>query len=174
MNQSLLSRSRIAVRRTSARLAAVLLLSAVSLGAVNATPVTFTVETADGSVDAESLRGQVVLVDFWASWCTPCRKSFPWMNEMKARYGDDGLTIIAINLDKDRALAEQFLADLSADFTIGYDPEAILAKQFDVIGMPSAYLIGRDGEVLSSHVGFRTGHVEDYENAIREALGGTL
>ena len=66
----------------------------------------------EGVIDLNDYRGKVVYVDFWASWCAPCRSSFPWMNEMQRRYQDEGLEIIAINLDKERQLAERFLAQL--------------------------------------------------------------
>ena len=110
--------------------------------------------TADGNLSLKNYQGQVVYLDFWASWCGPCRKSFPWMNEMQARYGKQGLIIIAVNVDKDQSLAKQFLKKHPAEFTIAFDPDGLAAKQFKVKGMPSSYLIDRDGHILSSHIGF--------------------
>ena len=74
-------------------------------------------------LDLGSYRGQVVWVDFWASWCTPCRRSFPWMNDMMARYSDQGFVIVGVNVDRERDLAEEFLAETPAGFPIVYDPE---------------------------------------------------
>jgi thiol-disulfide isomerase/thioredoxin len=116
------------------------------------------------------IEGRVVWVDFWASWCVPCRRSFPWMNTMQRKYGPQGLEIIAVNLDKDRALADRFLAEVPAEFGLRFDPGAELAKQFGVQAMPSSFLIDADGNVLASHAGFRTEDSADYERAIEAAL----
>jgi cytochrome c biogenesis protein CcmG/thiol:disulfide interchange protein DsbE len=118
----------------------------------------------------EQYRGQVVWLDFWASWCTPCRRSFPWMNEMIGRYADEDFVIVGVNVDMERELAEEFLRETPASFPIVYDPDAKLAQQFGVLGMPSSYLIDRDGNVISSHIGFRRDERDNYESAIREAL----
>ena len=116
------------------------------------------------------VEGKVVWVDFWASWCVPCRRSFPWLNSMHRKYGPNGLQIIAVNLDKDRALADKFLAEVPAEFALRFDPAGDLAKHFGVQAMPSSYLIDADGNVLVTHAGFRTGEAAEYERAIQEAL----
>jgi thiol-disulfide isomerase/thioredoxin len=116
------------------------------------------------------VEGRVVWVDFWASWCVPCRRSFPWLNSMHRRYGSDGLQIIAVNLDKDRALADRFLAEVPAEFALRFDPAGELAKHFGVQAMPSSYLIDAEGNVLATHAGFRTADTADYEQAIETAL----
>ena len=116
------------------------------------------------------IEGRVVWVDFWASWCVPCRRSFPWLNSMHHKYGADGLQIIAVNLDKDRALADKFLAEVPAEFALRFDPAGDLAKHYGVQAMPSSYLIDADGNVLATHAGFRTGDAAEYEQAIANAL----
>ena len=115
--------------------------------------------------------GKVIWVDFWASWCAPCRRSFPWMNEMLEQYGDDGLQIIGVNVDKDRALAEEFLAETPASFDLRYDPAGAMAEQFGVQAMPSSFLLDANGNVLAKHFGFRIADSEEYEAAIVKALG---
>src|SRR5436190_21459373 len=80
----------------------------------------FTLPGLKGDVTLESLRGKAVLVDFWASWCGPCRQSFPWMNDLQRKYGDKGLAIVAVNLDKDREFASSFLAEVPASFTVAF------------------------------------------------------
>ena len=116
------------------------------------------------------IEGRVVWVDFWASWCVPCRRSFPWLNSMHHRYGADGLQIIAVNLDKDRALADKFLIEVPAEFALRFDPAGDLAKHYGVQAMPSSYLIDAEGNVLATHAGFRTADTADYEQAIENAL----
>jgi thiol-disulfide isomerase/thioredoxin len=116
------------------------------------------------------VEGRVIWVDFWASWCVPCRRSFPWLNAMQRKYGPRGLQIIGVNLDKDRALADAFLAEVPAEFALRFDPSAGLAKQFGVEAMPSSYLLDADGNVLVGHAGFRTAEAGDYERAIEAAL----
>jgi cytochrome c biogenesis protein CcmG, thiol:disulfide interchange protein DsbE len=121
----------------------------------------------------EPIEGRVVWVDCWASWCVPCRRSFPWLNTMQRKYGPAGLQVIAVNLDKDRALADAFLAEVPAEFALRFDSGAALAKQFEVQTMPSSFLIDADGQVLASHFGFRTADTADYEHAIEAALAKT-
>jgi hypothetical protein len=89
---------------------------------------------------------------------------------MQRKYGPRGLQIIGVNLDKDRAAADGFLAEVPAEFTLRFDPGAALAKQFDVQTMPSSFLLDADGNVLASHFGFRTADSAGYEQAIEGAL----
>ncbi len=118
----------------------------------------------------EPVDGRVVWVDFWASWCVPCRRSFPWMNAMHRKYAADGLQIIAVNLDKDRALADGFLAELPAEFALRFDPQGSLAKEFAVQAMPSSYLLDASGNVIERHFGFKLADADEYEKAIQKAL----
>lgn len=122
-------------------------------------------------LDLGQYQGKVVVLDFWASWCGPCRRSFPWLNEMHARYARDGLVIIGVNLDADRGDAKEFLVDHPADFGIYFDPEAALAMEYEVEAMPSSFVIGRDGQVTASHRGFKVKQQSEYEAILVEALG---
>jgi thiol-disulfide isomerase/thioredoxin len=131
----------------------------------------FELPTASGKIRLDSLKGKVVYVDFWASWCGPCRKSFPWMNRMIQRYENDGLVIVAINLDKSRDLAEKFLRDYPAGFTVAYDPAGDVADEYAVQGMPSAYLIDRQQHIVKEHLGFREADTPALEQDIRRLLG---
>ena len=81
-----------------------------------------------GTFDLKNYQGKVVYLDFWASWCVPCRKSFPWLNQLRNRYSEKQLVIVAVNLDKEAALAADFLKQYPANFDIFYDPEGVLAK----------------------------------------------
>jgi len=122
------------------------------------------------SLQLSDYRGKVVVLDFWASWCVPCRRSFPWMNQMQKKYGDDGLVIIAVNLDNDLSDAEEFLQHYPADFSIAYDHDRKLAYEYGVEAMPSSFLIDRDGTLIERHLGFKSGKTDEYEAAIVSAL----
>ena len=123
------------------------------------------------ALDLARYDGKVVLVDFWASWCVPCRRSFPWMNDMHREYADNGLVIIAVNLDRDTQDAAAFLARYPASFEITYDPAAELAKEYGIEVMPSSFIIGRDGALIEQHAGFKVKQQVDYEAVLRDALG---
>ncbi|MBS0416082.1 MAG: TlpA family protein disulfide reductase [Proteobacteria bacterium] len=120
--------------------------------------------------ELKGLRGRVVYLDFWASWCTPCRQSFPWMNELQRRYADRGLTIIAVNLDHERADADEFLHKLSPDFQVRFDPQGELAQQFAVHGMPTSVILDRSGRPRFTHIGFRNVDAQRYEQQIQQLL----
>lgn len=121
-------------------------------------------------VVSDSLRGRVVLVDFWASWCVPCRKSFPWLGAMQEKYGPQGLTVVGVNLDKTRSAADAFLAQVPAPFTLAFDPAGKTAAAWGVKGMPSTFLVGRDGTIVHAHVGFDPAKTGPFETMIEEAL----
>jgi len=116
-----------------------------------------------------SFKGKVVLLDFWASWCEPCRQSFPWMNDLQKRYGAENFVVVAVNLDQNRKLADQFLAATPAAFRVEYDPQGALATQYDVISMPMSFVLDRSGRVRQRHIGFR-----DAQRATREQEIATL
>ena len=131
----------------------------------------FALPTTTGeTVSLAPLRGRVVYVDFWASWCTPCRRSFPWMNALQARYGQEGLVIIGVNVDKRREDAERFLRDTPASFAIVYDAKGATPAAYDVKAMPSSYLIDRKGNIVAVEEGFHDERRDDVEARIRALL----
>lgn len=125
---------------------------------------------ATGPLDLSRHYGQVVVVDFWASWCKPCRQSIPWLNELKARYGASGLTIIGVNVDAERRDADRFLRDVPIDFEIMFDPQGNVARQFKVQAMPTSYVIDRNGKIVATHLGFRDAKKAETEAAIKALL----
>ena len=129
------------------------------------------VHAADPQLDLTQYRGKVVYLDFWASWCKPCRQSFPWMNAMQQKYSADGLVIVAVNVDEQRADADEFLKEVPASFTVVYDTGGKLAEQYGLMGMPSSFLIGKDGTVIRKHEGFFEDSPAKYEAEIRATLG---
>ncbi len=123
------------------------------------------------TVNLAQFKGKVVYLDFWASWCGPCRQSFPFMNQLQAKYGQQGLQVVAVNLDANRADALSFLTEVPAQFPIALDPKGETARRFDVKAMPSSLIVGRDGKVLIVHKGFRTEDRQALEQQIQALLG---
>jgi thiol-disulfide isomerase/thioredoxin len=125
---------------------------------------------ASAPLDLDGFRGQVIYLDFWASWCAPCRQSFPWMQAMKNAYSRQGLTVIAVDLDHNRADAERFLQRFHPDFAIQFDPQGAFAERFKVAGMPTSVIIDRHGVARFTHIGFRPADREAYEDELRALL----
>lgn len=121
-------------------------------------------------LDLKSYHGKVVYLDFWASWCKPCQKSFPWMNQLLTRYPAEKFTVITINLDAETEAMHQFLGKVEANFDIYHDPSGQIAEQFQIEGMPTSYLIDAAGKVVKKHIGFYTRHIEKYEREIEALL----
>jgi thiol-disulfide isomerase/thioredoxin len=130
----------------------------------------FEVPGAPANVRLADLKGKVVYVDFWASWCAPCKQSFPWMNEMQAKYGARGLQIVGVTVDRKREDAEKFLASTPAKFMVAFDTTGKVAEAYRPKGMPTSYLIGPDGVVRAVHVGFKDSDKAALEREIEAAL----
>ena len=123
-------------------------------------------------VSLADAKGKLVYLDFWASWCGPCRQSFPWMNDIQAKYGPQGFQVLAVNLDAKTADAEKFLAKYPAAFTLAFDPKGETPRKYGVKGMPTSFLISREGVVLARHMGFNDGERAALERQIEQALKG--
>lgn len=118
----------------------------------------------------EALKGEVIYVDFWASWCPPCVKSFPFMRQLMRDFEDKGLKVIAINLDENVEDAKGFLAKHPANFPVLLDASKQCAQDFGVIAMPSTYLVDKRGLVRHIHRGFRTGEADELRVLIEQLL----
>ena len=124
-------------------------------------------------VKLSQYKGKVVYLDFWASWCVPCRETFPFMNQLKEKYGKDGLEVIAINIDTKRPDADKFLAQVPAEFTVLFDPKRVVAKIYALKGMPTTFLIDRAGNLVSTHLGFQKERAGELEAVIAKAMTST-
>ncbi len=160
---------RLATRAAAGALAALLCLPAQALEAGQNAPE-FDLQGRLGAIKLSDFKGQTVYLDFWASWCGPCKQSFPWMNSMQARYGSKGLRVLAINLDQKNADATSFLADNPARFDIAFDPAGKTPRSYAIVGMPTSVLIGPDGKVLMVHSGFKGEQADVLERQIQQSL----
>ncbi len=120
--------------------------------------------------DLANYKGKVVYVDFWASWCTPCRASFPFMADIAAVHGEE-LAIVAINVDEKRDDALAFLNDYETPFDIVFDHAGELATQYEVPGMPTSFLYDREGQLIGKHVGFRKKDMGSIRQWIEQQVG---
>jgi thiol-disulfide isomerase/thioredoxin len=118
----------------------------------------------------EPYSGKLVYLDFWASWCGPCKLSFPFMHAITAKYSAKELSVVTVNLDRSRASAEKFLHDVNSSLPVIFDQEGQIAKQFGVADMPTSYLIDRNGEIRFIHKGFYTDRRAEYEAHVDQLL----
>ena len=131
----------------------------------------FSLRSSSGEVvKLSSFQGKVIYLDFWASWCPPCKLSFPWLNQLDEKYRNKGLVVLGINLDKNPHDAEKFIQLMEPKFQILLDSQGLTPPQYGVPGMPSSYVIGRDGAILSVHSGFKDSIVKEVEEQIVKAL----
>lgn len=122
------------------------------------------------SLDLDNYSGKVMYLDFWASWCPPCAKSFPFLNEMHQQYHNEGLQIIGINLDENPDDAIKFLSEYPASFTLASDLSKQCAEELGVPAMPSSYLIDKKGVIRHIHLGFRAGETQALRDKVKQLL----
>jgi cytochrome c biogenesis protein CcmG, thiol:disulfide interchange protein DsbE len=122
------------------------------------------------TVSLDSLRGRVVLLDFWASWCVPCKQSIPFYQELAARHAARGLTVVGVSVDDTRELAERFVAETQPTFPMWWDEGQRAAARLQLSTMPTAFLIDRKGVVQRVHVGFVDADRAQIETAVQELL----
>ena len=121
-------------------------------------------------INLADLKGKVVYLDFWATWCPPCRKSFPWMQEIYQRYKDMGLAVVTVSVNAREKDAEKFIKEHNPSFITAFDPGKKTANSYNLEAMPSSYLIDRQGNIISTHLGFRVSNTSKVEAEIKQAL----
>lgn len=131
----------------------------------------FSLQSLDGrQVTLDELKGKVVYLDFWASWCGPCRFSLPFMNKLVDKFSRAGLVVLAVNIDSDRAKAEKALSSFNAKYTVLLDPHSTLPAIYNPPKMPTSFVIGRTGVVTAVHEGFNPNDTGEIDSAIEKAL----
>jgi peroxiredoxin len=137
----------------------------------NAAAPDFTLRGSDGrNVRLDELRGQVVLVNFWATWCGPCREEMPRLDTLYQKYRKSGFVLLGVNVDDDPHTALATAARLNVSFPVLLDTDKKVSKLYDLNTMPSTIVIDRDGKMRFLHRGYRAGTEDDYEQQIRGLL----
>ncbi|MGH8246084.1 MAG: TlpA family protein disulfide reductase [Gammaproteobacteria bacterium] len=162
-------------RRYIVFVGAALTLAALSNGSSAATgraaPNCSLTPVGDGqNYDTHHFRGKVLYVDFWASWCSPCAQSFPFMNALDREFRDRGLQMLGINLDEEPEDARAFLTRHPANFNVAFDAGGRCPQDFGVKAMPSSYLVDRQGNIRDVHLGFRRGEVDRLRALVEQLL----
>jgi thiol-disulfide isomerase/thioredoxin len=170
-------------RGFSDRLTSGIYIAAVMLGAL-LTPISgFCVEVGDAAPwltlpelesgkpwTLQETTEKVVYIDFWASWCGPCRKSLPLYEEMRKEFEENQFVIVAINLDEDSVDAVQFLGNHPVSYTVLSDPDGSSANQWQIKAMPTSFLLNKRGVVVRSWAGFKPSHIAEIQNEVRLLL----
>ena len=123
-----------------------------------------------GTVQLSSLKGQVVMINFWATWCGPCRMEMPLLEQLHAKYEPLGFTLLGVNIERDSAAATAWLKGVPVTFPILFDTRNAVAEQFGVMGMPSSVFVDREGRVRYVHRGYKPGDEAQYADLIRSLV----
>jgi len=152
------------------RIGALILLMFAFIAHDKETP-NFTLKSnADENIRLEEQRGKVVMLNFWASWCGPCRKEMPLLDEMYQRYNKAGFELYGVNVEQSTADAEKLLKDLGTSFPILWDSDSKVSKLYQVNAMPTTIMIDKDGQVRYVNRGYKAGDEEKYREQIRELI----
>ena len=131
----------------------------------------FTLRTMDGpNMRLQEQRGRVVMINFWATWCGPCRQEMPHLNRLYEKYGASGFVLLSVNVDEDTRNAADVAAKLGVKFPVLWDTDKKVSRLYDLSTMPSTVLIDRDGKVRYVHRGYLNGYEDTYEKQVREML----
>ncbi len=131
----------------------------------------FTLKSRSGeNTKLSELRGEVVMVNFWASWCAPCRQEMPLLEELHERYADLGFTLLGVNVEEDSSAALDMLKEIPVTFPVLFDTRNTVSKLYNVIAMPTTVILDRDGTVRFVHKGYLPGYEDDYRKQVKELI----
>ena len=145
--------------------------TASNAGSVSGPAPDFTLKSRSGkNIRLSDLRGQVVMLNFWASWCGPCRQEMPILEQLHKRYGKLGFTVVGVNVEQDSSKAVAYLRDIKVSFPILYDNTSKVSKLFNVNAMPTTVMIDRNGKMRFLHEGYKPGYEKDYKKQIKQLV----
>lgn len=148
-----------------------LMVSSATLGTSQRSAPDFTLPAMSGDkVTLSDLRGQVVLINFWATWCGPCRKEMPLLEQLYQRYNRLGFTLLGVNVEKNPNDARAWLRETPVSFPVLFDSDSTVSKMYEVVAMPSTVLVDRAGNVRFLHHGYQPGYENEYQNQIRALI----
>ncbi len=131
----------------------------------------FTLKSRSGeNLKLSEFRGEVVMINFWASWCGPCRQEMPLLDELYQRYHPMGFTILGVNVDQDREAALRLLKEIPVNFPILFDEDNKVSERYELMAMPSTVMVDRDGNMRFVHLGYLPGYEQEYEAQIKILL----
>jgi len=148
-----------------------LLLGTASAATIQGKAPNFTLKSNTGkNIKLSELRGQVVLLNFWASWCGPCRQEMPLLEKLQQRYSALGFTVLGVNVEEDSSKAKTLLKDIPVSFPILFDTQNAVSKQYQVSAMPSTIMIDRNGNMRYLHKGYKPGDEAQYKQWVKELV----
>ena len=164
--------SKMSLMRRCAMAAIVLASGAFAASGDSSGPApSFTLTTLTGQPDGLSqYKGQVVMVNFWATWCGPCQQEMPLLDQMYKKYKPAGFTLIGVNVDKESPAVKELLARKPVSFPVLLDPANQVSKAYHVDEMPSSVIIDRKGQIRYIHRGYKPGDENDYQDRIRQLI----
>jgi len=143
----------------------------LSATAISGAAPNFTLKSNSGkNIKLSELRGQVVLINFWASWCGPCRQEMPELNKLYSKYKKLGFTILGVNVEEDNTDALKIIKNDKISFPILFDSENKVSRLYNVTGMPTTVLIARDGTMRYLHRAYKPGDINKYKKWVKELI----
>ena len=164
--------SRLFFSRASVSRLALCLLFVLPAAQLSAEPAAnFTLKSNQGkNIRLSELRGEVVLINFWASWCGPCRQEMPELETLYQKYQRLGFTVLGVNVEEDSAAADKIIRESGVNFPVLYDNRNEVSKLYDVRAMPTTIIVGRDGDMKAKYLAYKPGYEDKYEAHIRKLL----
>jgi len=138
---------------------------------VKQTAPDFTLASNKGkNIRLKDLRGKVIMINFWATWCAPCRKELPLLNNLYNKYKNKGFVLLGVNIDEKSTLANKMIKELKINFPVLFDKTQTTSEAYDLKAMPSTFIIDKNGIVRFAHYGYKSGYEKKYEKDVKSLL----